>query len=100
MTEAGSNDPSQTVIENVSGEDPYISTSSFRNNSIFLITVKNSFQGQLHFGDGDLPDTTKSGKGHGIGLKNIRRVARMYLGEISLEQENGEVTLNIMMQIV
>ncbi len=94
------NNALNNCMENVSGEDPYISISSFRNNSIFLITVKNSFQGQLHFGDGDLPETTKSGKGHGIGLNNIRRVARMYLGEISLEQENGEVTLNIMMQIV
>ena len=36
-------------------------------------------------GDSDLPETTKSGREHGMGLNNIRRVARMYMGDISLE---------------
>ena len=86
-------------MENVSGDDPYISISSFRKNSIFMITIKNSFGGQLNFGDSDLPETTKSGREHGMGLNNIRRVARMYMGDISLEQENEEVILSIMMQV-
>ena len=93
------NNALNNCMENVSGNDPYISVSSFRENSIFLITIKNSFQEQLHFGDSGLPETTKSGKGHGIGLNNIRRVARMYMGDISLEQGKGEVVLSIMMQI-
>ena len=86
-------------MENVSGDDPYISISSFRKNSIFMITIKNSFGGQLNFGDSDLPETTKSGREHGMGLNNIRRVARMYMGDISLEQGNEEVILSIMMQV-
>ena len=44
-------------------------------------------------------ETTKSGREHGIGLNNIRRVARMYMGDISLEQGNEEVILSIMMQV-
>lgn len=60
---------------------------------------KNSFGGQLNFGDSDLPETTKSGREHGMGLNNIRRVARMYMGDISLEQGNEEVILSIMMQV-
>ena len=47
----------------------------------------------------DLPETTKSGREHGMGLNNIRRVARMYMGDISLEQGNEEVILSIMMQV-
>lgn len=86
-------------MENVSGDDPYISISSFRKNSIFMITIKNRFGGQLNFGDSDLPETTKSGREHGMGLNNIRRVARMYMGDISLEQGNEEVILSIMMQV-
>ena len=86
-------------MENVSGEDPYIRISTFRKNSIFMITIKNSFGGQLNFGDSDLPETTKSGREHGMGLNNIRRVARMYMGDISLEQGNEEVILSIMMQV-
>lgn len=93
------NNALNNCMENVSGDDPYISISSFRKNNIFMITIKNSFGGQLNFGDSDLPETTKSGREHGIGLNNIRRVARMYMGDISLEQGNEEVILSIMMQV-
>ncbi len=93
------NNALNNCMENVSGDDPYISISSFRKNSIFMITIKNSFVGQLNFGDSDLPETTKSGREHGMGLNNIRRVARMYMGDISLEQGNEEVILSIMMQV-
>ena len=93
------NNALNNCMENVSGDDPYISISSFRKNSIFMITIKNSFGGQLNFGDSDLPETTKSGREHGMGLNNIRRVARMYMGDISLEQGNEEVILSIMIQV-
>ena len=93
------NNALNNCMENVSGDDPYISISSFRKNSIFMITIKNSFGGQLNFGDSDLPETTKSGREHGMGLNNIRRVARMYMGDISLEQGNEEVILSIMLQV-
>ena len=93
------NNALSNCMENVSGDDSYICVSSFQKNSIFLITVRNSFQGQLHFGDDDLPETTKTGKEHGIGLHNIRRVAQMYMGEVSLEQGDGAVTLSIMLQV-
>ena len=93
------NNALNNCMENVSGDDPYISISSFQKNSIFMITIKNSFVGHLNFGDSDLPETTKSGREHGMGLNNIRRVARMYMGDISLEQGNEEVILSIMMQV-
>ena len=93
------NNALNNCLENANGKDPYISISSFRKNSIFMITIKNSFRGQLKPGDNDLPETTKAGKGHGIGLNNIRRVARMYMGDISLEQTDGEVLLSIMLQV-
>lgn len=93
------NNALNNCMENVSGDDPYISIYSFRKNSIFMITIKNSFVGHFNFGDSDLPETTKSGREHGMGLNNIRRVARMYMGDISLEQGNEEVILSIMMQV-
>lgn len=93
------NNALDNCMENVSGENPYISISSFRKNSIFMITIKNRYEGELNYKDSDLPETTKSGKEHGIGLHNIRRVARMYMGDIFLEQENQEVVLSIMLQV-
>ena len=83
----------------MSGETPYIRISAFRKNSIFMIIKKNSYQAQLNYREGNLPETTKLGKEHGIGLNNIRRVAKMYMGDISLEQENQEVVLSIMLQV-
>jgi len=93
------NNALNNCMENVSGENPYISITSFRKNSIFMITIKNSYEGTLKYKESDLPETKKYGKEHGIGLHNIRRVARMYLGDISLEQENQEVVLSIMLQV-
>ena len=93
------NNALNNCMENVSGDDPYISISSFRKNSIFMITIKNSYQGELNYSDSDLPETTKLGKGHGIRLNNIRRVAKMYMGDISLEQVDKEVILSIMLQV-
>ena len=93
------NNALNNCMENVSGETPYIRISAFRKNSIFMIIIKNSYQGQLNYREGNLPETTKLGKEHGIGLNNIRRVAKMYMGDISLEQENQEVVLSIMLQV-
>ena len=47
--------------------------------------------GELNYSYSNLPETTKSGKGHGIGLNNIRRVVKMCMGDISLEQVDKEV---------
>ena len=60
------NNALDNCMENVSGENPYISISSFRKNSIFMITIKNRYEGELNYKDSDLPETTKSGKEHGI----------------------------------
>lgn len=93
------NNALNNCMENVGGENPYISISSFRKNSIFMITIKNSYQGQLKCRKSDLPETTKSNQEHGFGLNNMRRVAKMYMGDISLEQVSHEVILSIMLQV-
>ena len=93
------NNALNNCLENVNGSSPYINISSFQKNSIFMIIVKNSFEGRLDLDDGGLPWTTKTENGHGIGLNNILRVAKMYMGDISFEQVEGEVILSIMLQI-
>ncbi len=57
------NNALDNCMENVSGENPYISISSFRKNSIFMITIKNRYEGELNYKDSDLPETTKSREG-------------------------------------
>ncbi len=65
----------------------------------FMITIKNRYEGELNYKDSDLPETTKSGKEHGIDCIISEGFARMYMGDISLEQENQEVVLSIMLQV-
>ena len=38
------NNALDNCMENVSGENPYICISSFRKNSIFMITIKNRYE--------------------------------------------------------
>ena len=64
-----------------------------------MIIIKNSFAGDIDWDDNGLPKTTKSEKGHGIGLNNILRVAKLYMGDISFEQTADEVILSIMLQV-
>ncbi len=86
-------------MESVNGKKPYIRIQAFRKNSIFMLIISNSFEGKLHINPADgLPYTTKKG-GHGIGLKNMLRVAKKYMGDLSFEQNRNEVTVGIMLQI-
>lgn len=88
-------------MESVNGEKPYIRVQAFRKNSIFMLIISNSFEGKLLINPIDgLPYTTKKGDGHGIGLKNMLRVAKKYMGELSFEQNGNEVIVGIMLQIV
>ncbi len=87
-------------LESVNGEHPYIKVQAFRKNSVFMLIVSNSFTGRLRMDAAEgLPFTTKKSGGHGIGLKNMRRVARKYMGDLSFEQDKDEVTVGIMLQI-
>ena len=87
-------------MESVNGEKPYIRIQAFLKNSVFMLIVSNSFEGKLLANPADgLPYTTKKGDGHGIGLKNMLRVAKKYMGDLSFEQNGNEVTLGIMLQV-
>ena len=87
-------------LESVNGEDPYIKVQAFCKNSVFMLIISNSFTGRLRMDAAErLPLTTKKSGGHGIGLKNMRRVARKYMGDLSFEQDKDEVTVGIMLQI-
>ena len=87
-------------MESVNGENPYIRIQAFCKNSIFMLIISNSFEGKLPISPADgLPYTTKKGGGHGIGLKNMLRVAKKYMGDLSFEQNRNEITVGIMLQI-
>ena len=64
-------------MESVNGEKPYIKVHAFRKNSIFMLIISNSFKGRLRIDPAEgIPYTAKKNGEHGIGLKNMRRVAK------------------------
>lgn len=84
----------------VSSKEPYVSLQTERKKSAYLITVKNSYEGKLHFGADGLPGSMKKDRElHGLGLKNIRSIVEKYFGTFAIEQKEGEVTLTIMLMI-
>ena len=66
----------------------------------FLIEVKNSFTGEVVFGQDGLPVTTKKEDipMHGLGLSNVRREAEKYMGELELKTDRREFSATVLLQ--
>ena len=71
-----------------------------RKGRFFLIEVKNSFTGEVVFGQDGLPVTTKQEDVpmHGIGLANVRREAEKYMGELELKAVQQEFFATVLLQ--
>ena len=71
-----------------------------RKGRFFLIEVKNSFAGEVVFGQDGLPVTTKKENAsmHGIGLANVRREAEKYMGELELKAVQQEFSATVLLQ--
>ena len=78
-------------------KEPFVSLSSRREGNVWLIVVRNSFEGSLVLGENGLPPTDKAQEHlHGYGLKNVRAVAEKYYGAMELIQRENLVILTIM----
>ncbi len=84
----------------------YISLSGSRKNRFFLISVKNSFEGEVVFDKStNLPVSTKApdvpggpAPLHGIGLSNVRREAAKYLGNVDIKVRKNEFSVTVLLQ--
>lgn len=78
----------------------YITIRSFRAKNMLFIEIENSFDGAARpCGDGGIPISTKKDKEvHGIGLKNIRKCAVKYGGEMDCIVEGNKFTLSVMVR--
>ncbi|MCR4798350.1 MAG: GHKL domain-containing protein [Lachnospiraceae bacterium] len=80
---------------------PKISVRSVIKGNVYLIEMRNTFSGNLSFDpDTDLPKRLDNTAGHGIGLLNMKKIAKKYGGNISFEQGDGEVILTVILQKV
>ena len=88
------------ACEKVSEGERFIVLTGKRKGRFFLIGVKNSFVGEVIFGQDGLPVTTKQEDApmHGIGLANVRREAEKYMGELELKAVQQEFSATVLLQ--
>ena len=83
-------------------EDParrMITLKSNARGEMVVLLVENTCEGALNIADDEsLPATTKTGKGHGFGLRSIREIAQRHQGFLSIREENGVVKLSVVMK--
>ena len=80
-------------------EDPerrFITLKSNRRGNLVVMQVENTYAGEVRMENG-LPPTTKSGSGHGFGVRSIQRLAEKHGGEISMRAENGVFRLSVLL---
>lgn len=81
------------ACEKISGEK-FISVMSYWRGNLFFIEVENNFDGEI----AEDFTTTKADKNlHGLGLKNIRRCAQKYLGNIDIKISKNIFKLTVML---
>ena len=88
------------ACEKVNEGERFIVLTGKRKGRFFLIEVKNSFAGEVVFGQDGLPVTTKQEDApmHGIGLANVRREAEKYMGELELKAVQQEFSATVLLQ--
>lgn len=87
------------ACEKVPAGQRFVSLTGRKTGRFFLIEVKNSFAGKVAFGADGLPVTAKKDTAiHGIGLSNVRREARKYMGELELHAEGQEFSAAVLLQ--
>ena len=93
-----------TACQSVTNEKS-INLHSYLKGNLFFIEIENTFSGQLTFNETTgLPESQKPDKKlHGIGLSNIQKCAKKYLGDLDIEIRcnNGvqQFNLTVMMKV-
>ena len=85
-----------TKIENPEGR--MITLRSNSRGGMIVLQVENTFAGDVSLTDDALPHTTKTGSGHGFGLRSIQRIAEKHGGTMTLRIEEGVFRLTVVMQ--
>ena len=88
------------ACEKVPEGQRFLTLTGGRKGRFFLIEIKNSFSGEVVFGQDGLPVTTKREDApmHGIGLSSVRREAEKYMGGLELKTVGREFSAAVLLQ--
>jgi two-component system, LytTR family, sensor histidine kinase AgrC len=75
-------------------EKQFISIEAGKIKGQWLLKVKNSYIGRLEIVEGRLA-STKEGKSHGFGIRNMEKVVESYGGFVKIEHKEKEFTLMV-----
>ena len=64
---------------------------------LVVLQVENTYEGDRTVQENGLFQTTKSGSGHGFGLRSIQHIAEKHQGSMSVRAENGIFKLSVVM---
>lgn len=70
---------------------------TFYHENLLGLVVANTLKGSVQAAPDGLPESTKQGSDHGLGLYNIRAIAAKYDGTMDWETQNGLFTLSVML---
>ena len=73
-----------------------ISLKALLRGEVVVLHVENFYEDELVMVDG-MPMTTKSGTGHGFGLRSIREIAERYDGTVSVDTESNIFKLTVLL---
>lgn len=80
-------------------KEAYLSIRSIQKDNIFVLEIKNSFWGEIYdYDESKLPLTSKREGLHGYGIKNMKRCAQKYKGDVHFCIQKNEAILTIMLQ--
>lgn len=90
----------------ISGRPKYIFLSGRQKKKFYLITVKNSFQGEVRFDSHTRLPVSSKGKNisrdplalHGIGLSNVKQTAARYGGDLDIRPGKNEFCVTVLLQ--
>lgn len=75
-----------------------ITITTYTKNSIYILKIENSFEGSPNIhNSGQTPLTNKQKDQHGYGLRNIKKVAQKYCGDIYIDYNESTFKLSVML---
>ena len=86
-------------IEKTEKENRFVSLYMRYDKSNIIITVKNSYSGELEREDGVFKSLKSDKDNHGIGLKSINQVIEKYDGLIKINTKNNIFTANVLLYL-
>ncbi len=88
----------EAVTKIADPEKRLISLKSNARGGMTVLQVENTIAADMSLAEGALPQTTKTGSGHGFGLRSIQRIAEKHGGTMTLRSGGGVFRLTVVMQ--